>query len=79
MHTPLMSTEALTSGRALIMVPRRIFSRSRFTASLRNDCPHDQYTPPGMLTQGGQGGHAAPLASRLHRISTHFLLNLHGI
>jgi hypothetical protein len=28
---------------------------------------------------GGQGGHAAPLASRLHTIPTHFLLNLHGI
>ena len=31
-----------------------------------------------MLTQGGQGGRPAPLASRLHRIPTHFLLNLHG-
>jgi hypothetical protein len=30
---------------------------------------------PGMLTQGGP----APLASRLHRIPTRFLLNLHGI
>ena len=36
-------------------------------------------SPPGMLTQGGQGGHPAPLASRLHRIPTHFLLSLHGI
>ena len=34
---------------------------------------------PGMLTQGGQGGRPAPLASRLHRIPTHLLLNLHGI
>ena len=34
---------------------------------------------PGMLTQGGQGGHPAPLASRLYRIHTHFLLSLHGI
>ena len=33
----------------------------------------------GMLTQGGQGGRPAPLASRLHRIPTQFLLNLHGI
>jgi hypothetical protein len=33
----------------------------------------------GMLTQGGQGGRPAPLASRLHKIPTHFLLNLHGI
>ena len=33
----------------------------------------------GMLTHGGQRGHPAPLASRLHRIPTHFLLNLHGI
>jgi hypothetical protein len=33
----------------------------------------------GMLTQGGQGGHPAPLASRLYRIPTHFLFNLHGI
>jgi hypothetical protein len=33
----------------------------------------------GMLTQGGQGGHPAPLASRLHTIPTHFLSNLHGI
>jgi actin beta/gamma 1 len=32
----------------------------------------------GLLTQGGQGGHPAPLASRSHRIPTHFLLNLHG-
>jgi hypothetical protein len=34
---------------------------------------------PGMLTQGAQGGRPAPLASRLHRIPIHFLLNLHGI
>ena len=34
---------------------------------------------PGMLNQGGQGGRPAPLASRLHRIPAHFLLNLHGI
>ena len=33
----------------------------------------------GMLTQGDQGGRRAPLASRLHRIPTHFRLNLHGI
>ena len=33
----------------------------------------------GMLTQGGQGGRPAPLTSRLYRIPTHFLLNLHGI
>jgi hypothetical protein len=31
---------------------------------------------PGMLTQGG---HPVPLASRLHRILTHFLLALHWI
>ena len=30
----------------------------------------------GMLTQGGR---PAPLASQLHRIPTHFLLNSHGI
>ena len=34
---------------------------------------------PWMLTQGGQGGHPPPLASRLYRIPTHFLLSLHGI
>ena len=34
---------------------------------------------PGLLTQGRQGGHPAPLASRLHRVPTHFLSNLHGI
>ena len=28
---------------------------------------------------GGQGGHPAPLTSRLYRIPTHFLLSLHGI
>ena len=33
----------------------------------------------GMPTQGCQGGRAAPLASRLHRIPTHFSLNLYGI
>ena len=33
----------------------------------------------GMLTQGGQGGRPAPLASQLQRTTTHFLLNLHGI
>ena len=33
----------------------------------------------GLITQGGQGGHPAPLASRLYRIPTHFLLSLHGI
>jgi hypothetical protein len=38
----------------------------------------DQYDP-GMLTQGGQGGRPAPLASRLHSIPTHFPLILHGI
>ena len=32
-----------------------------------------------MLTQGGQGGRPAPLASRLHTIPTHFLLNLHRV
>ena len=32
-----------------------------------------------MLTQGGQGGRPAPLASRFHRISTRFPLNLHAI
>jgi hypothetical protein len=32
----------------------------------------------GMLTQGGQGGRPAPLASRLHRTPTHFPLNFHG-
>jgi hypothetical protein len=37
------------------------------------------WSHPGLLTQGGQGGRPAPLASRLHRIPTHFLLNLHGI
>jgi hypothetical protein len=36
-------------------------------------------TLPGMLTQGGQGGRPAPLASRLYRIPTRFLSNLHGI
>jgi hypothetical protein len=34
---------------------------------------------PGMLTQGGKGGRAAPLASRLHRIPTRVPLSLHGI
>ena len=29
--------------------------------------------------KGGEGGRPAPLASRLHRVPTHFLLNLHGI
>jgi 3-carboxy-cis,cis-muconate cycloisomerase len=33
----------------------------------------------GMLTQGGQGGRPAPLASRFHRIPTHFPLNIHAI
>ena len=33
----------------------------------------------GMLTQEAHGGRPAPLASRLHRIPTQFLLNLHGI
>jgi hypothetical protein len=33
----------------------------------------------GMLTQGGQGGRPASLDSRLYRIPTHILLNLHGI
>lgn len=36
----------------------------------------------GMLRQGGQGGqggHPTPLASRLDRIPTHFLLNLYEI
>jgi hypothetical protein len=33
----------------------------------------------GLLTQGGQGGRPAPLASRLHTIPTHFPLNLHTI
>ena len=34
----------------------------------------------GMLTQWGPGGgHPAPLASRLHRIPTNFLLSLHGV
>jgi hypothetical protein len=33
----------------------------------------------GLLTQGGQGCRAAPLACRSHGIPTHFPLNLHGI
>ena len=33
----------------------------------------------GLLTQGGQGGRPAPLASRFHRIPTRFPLNLHAI
>ena len=32
-----------------------------------------------MLTQGGEGGRPAPLASRLHSNPTHFPLNLHRI
>lgn len=36
----------------------------------------DEYTA-GLLNQGGQGGHPAPLASRFHSIPTHFSLNLH--
>jgi hypothetical protein len=32
----------------------------------------------GLLTQGGQGGRPAAVAARLHRIRTHFLLDLHG-
>jgi hypothetical protein len=48
---------------------------------LGHSCATDaQQSSPGMLTaQGGQGGRPAPLASRLHRIPTHFPLNLHGI
>ena len=34
---------------------------------------------PGLLTQGDQGGRPAPFASRLHRIPTQFLFNLHRI
>jgi hypothetical protein len=34
---------------------------------------------PGMLTQGGGERRPAPSASRLHRIPTYFLLNLHGV
>jgi hypothetical protein len=34
---------------------------------------------PGLLTQGGQGGRPAPLASRFHRIPIHSRLDLHGI
>ena len=34
---------------------------------------------PGMLTQGGQGGRPAPLASRFLWVPTHFPLDLYGI
>ena len=54
---------------------------------LAGDAPYDYSGSDGklriywsesrMLTQGGQGGRPAPFASRLHQISTHFLLNLH--
>ena len=37
------------------------------------------WSVPGMLTQGGEGGRPAPLASRFHRVPTHFILNLHGV
>ena len=33
----------------------------------------------GMLTQEGWGGLPGPLAARLHRIPTHFILYLHGV
>jgi hypothetical protein len=61
------------------------------TASAQHTARHSLYGIDAILFQvsirdansggggGGQGGHAAPLASRLHRIPTHFLLNLHGI
>jgi hypothetical protein len=39
---------------------------------------HEDGLVPGMLTQGARGA-PGPLASRLYRIPTHFLLNLHGI
>jgi hypothetical protein len=34
---------------------------------------------PGLLTQEGQRGHPAPLASRFHRIPSHLRLDLHAI
>jgi hypothetical protein len=42
-------------------------------AAAREEMAEDEYEA-GVLTQGGQGGRPAPLASRLHRIPTHFLL-----
>ena len=44
-------------------------------AVVPRSCRHEA----GVLTQGGQGGRPAPLASRWQRIPTHFLLSLHGI
>jgi alpha-galactosidase len=35
--------------------------------------------PSRDANSGGQGGRPAPLASRFHRIPTHFILNLHGV
>jgi hypothetical protein len=40
----------------------------------------EEEVPARDANSGGQGdANPAPLASRLHRIPTHFMLNLHGI
>jgi hypothetical protein len=43
-----------------------------------DDCP-GLVVRQGCYSSRGQGGPPAPLASRFHRIPTHFLLNLHGL
>jgi hypothetical protein len=57
----------------------RFASQGWIGEELRTEAFHTALHEPGLLTQRGQGGHAAPLTSRLHRIPAHFLLNLHGI
>jgi hypothetical protein len=46
----------------------------RYAAWRHSELTDEEYAP-GMLTQGGQGGRPAPLASRLHMTPTQFILH----
>ena len=61
---------------------KRLFAAFAAAATGTFDPAADTYEGwrgAGLLTQGGQGGRAAPLAWRSHRIPTHFPLSLHAI
>jgi hypothetical protein len=73
----LIGSVAKHSDQAAAEFSRRAFLFGQLSGILDPLEYHEHYA--GMLTQGGQGGRPAPLASRLHRIPTHSLLNLHGI
>jgi hypothetical protein len=80
-HARFSATRQRYNHAMLYRMYTLVCRRSRSTqSSSRSRCTRGVFhNEAGVLTQGGQGGRPAPLASRLHTIPTHFLPNLHGI